>query len=163
MVVVAIIGILAVIGIPQYQKFTAKARQAEAKAHLSAIYLGLTSFHVEYSIYTTSMKNIAYLPLGQNLRYNAGFDTIVCPGVSPMAPPNGTAADNDIVSRAAAEGAAVNWFYPSIADPAITSCDSTQFVAGAWGNPKNNSVAGENADQFTIDQNKRLIHLSVGL
>ena len=37
MVVVAIIGVLAAVGVPQYAKFQAKARQSEAKAHLSAM------------------------------------------------------------------------------------------------------------------------------
>ncbi len=38
MVVVAIIGILAAIAVPNYQRFTAKSKQAEAKSNLSALY-----------------------------------------------------------------------------------------------------------------------------
>ena len=41
MVVVAIIGILAAIAIPNYQTYQAKARQSEAKIALAAIYTAL--------------------------------------------------------------------------------------------------------------------------
>ena len=41
MIVVAIIGILAAVAIPNYQKFQARARQSEAKIALSAAYTAL--------------------------------------------------------------------------------------------------------------------------
>ncbi len=43
MIVVAIIGILASIAIPNYQKFQSKAKQSEAKAALSSRLNGLES------------------------------------------------------------------------------------------------------------------------
>ena len=47
MVVVAIIGVLAAIGIPQYSKFQAKARQSEAKLALAALFTAEESFRQE--------------------------------------------------------------------------------------------------------------------
>ena len=44
MIVVAIIGILAAIAIPNFLKFQAKSKQSEAKTNLGAIYVGQTSF-----------------------------------------------------------------------------------------------------------------------
>ena len=44
MVVVAIIGILAAIAIPQYSKFQARARQSEAKVLLAAAFTAEKSF-----------------------------------------------------------------------------------------------------------------------
>ena len=41
LIVVAIIGILAAVAIPNYQKFQARARQSEAKIALSAAYTAL--------------------------------------------------------------------------------------------------------------------------
>jgi type IV pilus assembly protein PilA len=48
MVVVAIIGILATIAVPNFQKFQFKAKQSEAKTFLSAIYTGEKGFKVEW-------------------------------------------------------------------------------------------------------------------
>src|SRR5262245_60674708 len=62
MIVVAIIGILASIAIPNYQKYQAKARQSEAKIALSAIYTAEVSFATESSSYTTCLANIGYSP-----------------------------------------------------------------------------------------------------
>ena len=47
MIVVAIIGILAAIAIPNFLKFQAKSKQSEAKASLGAIYTGQISFFGE--------------------------------------------------------------------------------------------------------------------
>lgn len=47
MVVVAIIGILAAIAVPNFQRFTAKSKQAEAKATLSALYSSTRAFSSE--------------------------------------------------------------------------------------------------------------------
>jgi type IV pilus assembly protein PilA len=47
MIVVAIIGILAAIAIPNFLKFQAKSKQSEAKASLGAIYTGQIAFFGE--------------------------------------------------------------------------------------------------------------------
>ncbi len=52
MVVVAIIGILAAIAIPRFQKFQARARQSEAKTNLSSIYALQLSFHADQDRYS---------------------------------------------------------------------------------------------------------------
>ena len=57
MVVVAIIGILSAIGIPQYSKFQAKARQSEAKTALSALYTAETSFYGEWNQFSVTLND----------------------------------------------------------------------------------------------------------
>src|SRR5947209_1879828 len=64
MVVVAIIGILAAIAIPNFQKYQAKARQSEAKISLAAIYTAEKSFAVENSSFTACLNQIGYMPEG---------------------------------------------------------------------------------------------------
>lgn len=49
MIVVAIIGILAAIAIPNFMKFQARARQSEAKANLKAIFTAAKSRFAEMS------------------------------------------------------------------------------------------------------------------
>lgn len=73
MVVVAIIGILAAIGIPQYSKFQAKTRQSEAKSSLSTLYTSETSFLGEWNQYTINLRNIGFGVTGTRLRYVTGF------------------------------------------------------------------------------------------
>ena len=168
MVVVAIIGILAVIGIPQYQKFMSKARQAEAKSHLNAIFQGESSFFTEYNMYSNNMQAIGAAAVGTGLRYNAGFDIVACTNYVPIpAPALGVAADNDM--RSVSPQATYYWALQPDLGTAITACVSTQgaqvYTAGAWGNPTN-TVQGANLnnfDQFTIDQVRNLVYLAIGI
>ena len=51
MIVVAIIGILAAIAIPNFLKFQAKSKQSEAKTNLGAIFTGQLSFFGEQNRY----------------------------------------------------------------------------------------------------------------
>lgn len=171
MVVVAIIGILAVIGIPQYQKFMAKARQAEAKTHLNAIFQGEASFFTEYNTYTGNMSVIGAGAVGQALRYNAGFVTAPCTGESALSPAT-TAANNDFRTLELAKPATARvaaWMYVNTdtTNAAIT-CAAAAYEAGAWGNPTNaNGIApnnaNNNADLFSINQNRLLRQITVGM
>src|SRR5438093_4106030 len=51
MIVVAIIGILAAIAIPNFLQYQLKSRQAEAKTNLGAIRTSMTSFQAERGCY----------------------------------------------------------------------------------------------------------------
>jgi type IV pilus assembly protein PilA len=66
MVVVAIIGILATIAVPNFQKFQARSKQTNAKAELSSLYSAQKSFFAEYSTYSTYLPTIGYVPEGLN-------------------------------------------------------------------------------------------------
>ena len=81
MVVVAIIGVLASIAVPQVNKYIAKARQSEAKTILSSLYTSEKAFYAEYTSYDTRFGAIGYSPEGK-LRYNAGFLTLFAAPVS---------------------------------------------------------------------------------
>ena len=72
MIVVAIIGILATVAIPNFNKFQAKARQSEAKGNLSAVYSAEKSFYAEWSSYLADFRDIGFSPEGR-LNYAIGF------------------------------------------------------------------------------------------
>jgi type IV pilus assembly protein PilA len=72
MIVVAIIGILATIAVPNFQKFQAKARQSEAKGTLSAIYTSEKAFYGEWGQFYEDYRALGYCPEGK-LRYRSGF------------------------------------------------------------------------------------------
>jgi type IV pilus assembly protein PilA len=55
MIVVAIIGILADIAIPNFLKFQAKAKQAEAKSNLSAIYVAQVAYFSNTNTYADTI------------------------------------------------------------------------------------------------------------
>ena len=79
MVVVAIIGILAAVAIPNYQKYQARARQSEAKVALAAAFTAEKSFAAEQTSYTGCLANIGYAPdawavtAGSKRYYAVGF------------------------------------------------------------------------------------------
>jgi type IV pilus assembly protein PilA len=67
MVVVAIIGILATIAVPNFQRFQARAKQTSARTELSGIYTAQKSFHVEYSSFTRDLQIAGFVPEGIRL------------------------------------------------------------------------------------------------
>ena len=64
MVVVAIIGLLSIVAIPQYQKYKAKAKQGEAKLSLSTLYTMEKVFILNYGYGTASFSQLGYKPKG---------------------------------------------------------------------------------------------------
>ncbi len=72
MIVVAIIGILAAIAIPNFIAYQAKAKQAEAKVSLGAIFTSAVAFQAESNPQTylpATIGSIGYVPAG-NPRYS---------------------------------------------------------------------------------------------
>ena len=63
MIVVAIIGILAAIAIPNFLRYQAKSKQSEAKANLGAIFTSEVSYKSEHDTYTTR-ANLDWAPTG---------------------------------------------------------------------------------------------------
>jgi type IV pilus assembly protein PilA len=87
MVVVAIVGILASIALPQYQKYQARARQTEAKLALAAAYTSEQGFLAENGTYTACLKKIgSTLDSATRRYYAAGFyaQAASAPGCGPL-------------------------------------------------------------------------------
>ena len=76
MIVVAIIGVLTAIAIPNFQQFQARSRQTEAKSALTSIYTANKAFHAKWESYATLFEPIGYRP-GGDFRYVAGWDSAV--------------------------------------------------------------------------------------
>lgn len=169
MIVVAIIGLLAAVGVPQYQKFQARARQGEAKASLSALYAAEQSFVGEWNQYSVDLRNIGFSVTGTQLRYNTGFSPTACTGYSTTggAPPEIANATNSWSNGTAVNtgGIAATFRVQPTAVPAAaacngngtagvaTACTATTFTATAIGDPRN--TPGTTAvDQWTINQAK---------
>ena len=169
MVVVAIMGVLASIGIPQFAKFQAKARQSEAKGHLSALFTAETSFKSEWNGYTVDLADVGFAVTGANLRYVAGFNATACTGYPATGAPTQTAA-NSQTQVAAVNTEAATW-HATLAvgtaalTMATTACTATTFTAVAQGDPRNNVVAfaAATSDAWSITQSKLISNPVTGL
>ena len=77
MIVVAIIGILAAIAIPDFLKFQAKAKQSEAKTNLGAIFTTQVAYFGEKNTYGADFTVLNWAPSGESLySYFAGDASI---------------------------------------------------------------------------------------
>jgi type IV pilus assembly protein PilA len=75
MVVVAIIGLLSAVAIPNFKKYQAKAKVSEAKLQLSAAYTAEQAFFTDFNMYHSCLAYMGYNPSGEvSARYFAvGF------------------------------------------------------------------------------------------
>jgi type IV pilus assembly protein PilA len=104
MVVVAIIGILAMIAIPNFNRFQAKAKQSEAKSALAALHAAEKAFFAEWNSYYGDFRDIGYLPEGR-LNYHLGFAAV------------GTTPGNPFVASTAGGAGAGSCFKTDVATP----------------------------------------------
>jgi len=184
MVVVAIIGILAAIAIPNYQRYQARARQSEAKVDLTSSYTAEQSFAAEYGTFSACLQRLGVAGDAVAKRYYIFGFGAASAGASACGP-NGTSiclfytfsgvsaqstcgmAQGEVCFNDTAR-VNTNWAPPSgfgaicysvLAALGIDSINSNQFFIPAVGN-----VSGENlTDIWTIDQNKALVNSSPGI
>lgn len=178
MVVVAIIGILATMAVPQVNKFMAKARQAEAKTNLTMIYTANKAFFAEYNNYYSMFGVIGYAPEGR-MRYNVGFSgSPAAPALNtyyPSGAPAAASAQAQITAATycplsiggAAGTAACTQLAEAAAGGAIAAATITNnpaagaklFIAQA----RSLLVTGNQADVWTINQVKLINNTQNGL
>ncbi len=174
MVVVGIIGILAAIAVPNYQRFQAKSRQSEAKANLSALYTAQKAFFAEWNRYFSDFRHVGFAPEGY-LRYRVGFS-----GPGTGVPANfgytGPGCGNPTAACNAAQFA-TNVYCPALggnsglfcseaivpvsaaALPTATVDTATSFTAAASGNVDQD----DDPDQWTINHQKLLTNTTSDL
>lgn len=75
MIVVAIIGVLSAVAVPNFKKYQAKAKTSEAKVQLAAAYTAEQAFYGDYNIYHTCLAYMGYDPAREALQrmYWVGF------------------------------------------------------------------------------------------
>ncbi|MFQ5515761.1 MAG: type IV pilin protein [Myxococcota bacterium] len=69
MIVVAIIGILAAIAIPNFLRFQLKAKSSEGKTNLAAIRTAEESYFAEYGVYVSSLPSPTAIGNNQKVTY----------------------------------------------------------------------------------------------
>lgn len=165
MVVVAIIGILAAIAVPNFQRFTAKSKQAEAKATLSALYSSTRAFSSEWGTFSSSFAAIGYRPSGWQ-RYEHGWAANF-PAAAPsgyagpaIAAPNGAAGFCGLGAIGANGCGVMN---APVAPGALagTAMAQTTFLAEARAHIGNANAA--TIDRWSINENKVIANVADGL
>jgi type IV pilus assembly protein PilA len=157
MIVVAIIGILAAIAIPNFLKFQAKARQAEVKANLGSLHTALESFNAEYGSYTTDLFIIGWLPSGTP-RYDYGFLTDA-PDPGGALGGSGVAAGRNSADAVLPASQLVsmrksNGTQYEAGDLPASTASRTAYTAGAIGNLDDDPTD----DIWTMGQDRNLIN-----
>lgn len=170
MVVVAIIGVLAAIGIPYYAAFQAKARTVEAKAALESIYVGEHTFYAEWNQYSTDLLQVGATVMGSDLRYTAGFRSTPC-GTQAPAPLEAAADANSQMHLTSVTPLGGTWVPVIITNGttlhamAGSACVvNSAFTAVAIGDPRAAPVViSASSDTWTINEKKQLANTVVGL
>lgn len=83
MIVVAIIGILAAIAIPNFIRFQARSKQSEAKTNLKAYFTAQKAFYGEKDRYSASSE-IGFAPEANNRYDYYGPGTVGNPAITPV-------------------------------------------------------------------------------
>jgi type IV pilus assembly protein PilA len=192
MVVVAIIGILVAVAIPQYSKYQAKARQTEAKVTLGSVYTAETSFAVENSSFTTCLVDIGVAPQGAQIFYITGWSAAA--GTKTCGPAGGASCDNISWNGAGTASAVTNVYAPSAnTTPTVTTAKANTSAtlpaagdlpaeadgsAASQGTPKVGGIAqnyfnvtsvgqvsssNTKTDTWTMDSYKQLTNTVIGL
>jgi type IV pilus assembly protein PilA len=82
MICIAIVGILAAIAGPTYDRFQAKARNTEARIALGAIFVAEESYLAETSSYTACLADIGYAPGSPTRYFRVGFSATQATGMN---------------------------------------------------------------------------------
>jgi type IV pilus assembly protein PilA len=151
MIVVAIIGILAAIAIPNFLKFQAKSKTSEARTNLGAIFTGQTSYFGEANRYG-DFTNIGWGPTGTpkyhytlngaatgSTNINIGADS------SALTAPTWTGNFNGATSG----GVPINGTTPNL----DLTTGNSHYTAGAVGQIDNDPAS----DAWEINENRILI------
>jgi type IV pilus assembly protein PilA len=167
MIVVAIIGILAAIAIPNFIKFQAKSKQTEAKANLKAIFTAQRSQFQEHDKYLSNVGELGFAPeRGNRYWYQldvAGTNQNRAAVTALIAPLTDTGVAVDLFKYGATLNPtpamsaltpvwATNEGTPPAATPGVAGiCPACNFLAGAAGDIDNEAVGVDNWYVSSVD------------
>ena len=183
MIVVAIIGVLASIAVPQYSKFQAKSRQTEVKIQLGAVYTVEQSFASENTTYSMCLGQIGYNRDGSKFYYTIGFnDSANSSKCGPAATASScyysqwsfdsaTSKYTAVESSKCADANLTNYFAANIAEPGLLGVTKPDDLAGSVVENEKFTVVGagtilskaDNKDIWTIDNSKQILNSKSGL
>lgn len=163
MVVVAIIGILSAVAIPQFQTYQAKSRTSEAKLALAGVYSAQIAFQGEADIFHSCLFDMGYKPasLGAGI-YNAGrgapqrYYNVGLSGGAGLVAGVANATVNCAPNQSYNGTKGGNVLLGAAAIPNTIVPTNIAFRAGAAGRVDTNFAA--NTDTWSINQDKLIVH-----
>ena len=160
MVVVAIIGILSAVAIPNFKKYQSRAKTAEAKLQLAAIYAAEQAFFGDNDSYAACLADMGYDPSNEKVSryYLVGFG--VDGGITTISNCDASVTDGKIFF-AAGKGIGSNKMTAS-SDLPTTTVTATTFIAGSAGTIDSDKVLNTEADQWSITELKIVSHDRIG-
>ena len=162
MVVVAIIGVLSAVAIPNFKKYQAKSKTSEAKLQLSSIYSAETAFMADADSYATCLNDMGYNSSAEKdaRYYTTGFLTEYTTAGATI---NGIAcsvAGTDGQSHFLAGKKVANKTTAKTDLPASSvGLGGASFIAGATGYIDSTKAQGNVADKWTVNENKFFVHM----
>ena len=102
MIVVAIIGILAAIAIPNFLKYQCKAKQSEAKTNLGSLRVAQEAYFAEYDKYKQATTGIGFTIKGTQRYTYAVTGTSTNGFTATASAPSGSVGDGDMWTMQAA-------------------------------------------------------------
>ncbi len=173
MVVVAIIGLLSAVAIPNFQKYQARAKTAEAKLQLSAIYTAEASFYADYNIYHTCLKYMGYDPTDESVSryYTTGFNAggTIESNAWAAATNSGLGTDCGSTTTAGAAVGTAHFLAAKYVGSAVSNAShltsttlgaqgstTMTYTAGAAGIIHKANTATTSSSYFTIEQSKKI-------
>jgi type IV pilus assembly protein PilA len=148
MIVVAIIGILAAIAIPNFMTYQAKARQSEAKIALGGIFTSATAFGAENNSFVAPNEAaLGYAPSGTP-RYSYWY------GFGPTLTGTGTAGRITASASVAVGGCNPATQPVGVTIPFTVASSPSSFTAGARGQIDSDATC----DEWFITEARQLVN-----
>ena len=176
MVVVAIIGILSAVAIPNFKQYQAKTKTSEAKLQLASIYSAETALQSDFDAFASCLTFAGYTPPQAGNYYAIGFLTGDTGGVTVVAANGGTGCaagtggdanrsvggatmtQANLAALTGLDGATFGYTLASVS----VEANGNNFVAGAIGVVDSGSNTAADASKWAIDENKLLLEINRG-
>jgi type IV pilus assembly protein PilA len=173
MVVVAIVGLLSAVAVPNFKKYQAKAKLSEAKLQLASAYTAEQSFFSSYSMYATCLFYMGYTPIVEkpSRYFTVGFNVAAAIDASTYASAVNSGLLSGGCSATLAATTDISYF---LAGKAVGTLTTTQaaittsaigtqttaatqtFLIGAGGIVDGNFNTDATSSYLTIDNNKTI-------
>lgn len=159
MVVVAIIGILATVAVPNFKRYQAKAKTSEAKLILASVYSAETAFMGEWDTYSTCLRSMGISRPAKGY-YVFGFTTDNT-GTNGVASQNGAVCTDGGHQISPTITIAVGGASAVVGDIKLStvSTNGDVFWVGAAGKISSDNTA---RDLWRINENKILANTTPG-
>ncbi len=175
MVVVAIIGVLSAVAVPNFKKYQAKSKTSEAKLHLAAAYTAQQSFYSDFDTYHLCLAYMGYNPGATAERAQRYFTVGFASGQNAPAGVIAVATQNGVDSSATGcnpTGAHLSsWFEgdKTLGSTAqlnevttTTTILEDTFTLGATGTVDDANTSSTTQSAFNINQNKKIVQVRPG-